>query len=156
MQKKLEQLRYLLDHWGDIFDGSPSSEPFAAHSASFESREPGKMPKMASHATVRELERCLKALASASPGDYRHLQAWSFGADWRTVDCWRRVKLPSGKLDWVPDRKRERVLPKWLESRTGEIPPRVLRAELFLCRVFQGEVYIPDELKGAFFDPEAA
>src|SRR6478672_10676142 len=106
--RKLERIRFLLDHWDAIFDGSPSSEPFVSISSSFSSSPPGKLPDDAKHQTIKELERCLRLLASACPGDYRHLKTFRCGAEWRCVDTWRRVKLPSGKYDWVPDRIRER------------------------------------------------
>ena len=142
--KKIEKLRFLLDQWDAIFDGSPSSEPYVLISSSFGSSPPGKLPEEAKHQTIRELERCLRLLASARPGDYRHLKAFRCGAEWRNVDTWRRVKLPSGKYDWIPDRIRERIVPRWLK------PERVLAGELFLVRVFRGEIFLPDDLYKAF------
>ena len=152
-KRALERVRFLLDQWDAIFDGSPSSEEFVSISSSFSSGPPGKLPDEASHPTIRELERCLRLLASASPGDYRHLKAFRCGMEWRCVDTWRRVKLASGKYDWVPDRIRERVVPRWIR------PERVLAGELFLIRVFRGEISLPDDLYKAFTgqqDPSSA
>ena len=101
MTERTNRIRYLLDHWEAIFDGSPSPEPFSAiRGSSASSCIPGRLPKMASHVSVKELERCLRLLASANPGDYRHLKVFRCAAEWRNVDTWRRVKLPSGKHDW--------------------------------------------------------
>jgi len=142
--KQLAKVRFLLDHWDAIFDGSPSSEPYVSISSSFGSSPPGKLPDEASHPTIKELERCLRLLASASPGDYRHLKAFRCGAEWHSVDTWRRMKLPSGRYDWVPHRVIERIVPRWLS------PARVLAGELFILRVFRGEVFLPDDLYKAF------
>lgn len=157
-EKKLERLRYLLDCWSDIWNCSFEREPFGFHSAAFESREPGRLTQMAKHETVKELDRCLRLLSSASPGDYRHLQAFRFGAEWRGVDRWARVKLPSGRYDYVKIRDRERVVPKWLKwsGSPFDVPARVVRAELFLCRVFKGEVFMPDEFGGKNWQPPLA
>jgi len=142
---KRAKIGFLLDQWDAIFDGSPSSEQeFVSISSSFSSRSPGRLPKEAGHPTIRELERCLRLLASACPGDYRHLKAYRCGAEWRNVDTWRRVKLPSGKYDWVPDRIRERIVPRWLR------PERVAAGESFILRVFRGEIFLPDDLYQAF------
>jgi hypothetical protein len=146
----LERIRFLLDQWDAIFDGSPSSEQLVSISSSFSSRPPGRLPDEAKHQTIKELERCLRLLASASPGDYRHLKAYRCGAEWRCVDTWRRVKLPSGKYDWVPDRIREKIAPRWLK------PERVLAGELFILRVFRGEIFLPDDLYKAFTGQQAA
>lgn len=143
-KRALERVRFLLDHWDAIFDGSPSSEPFVSVSSSFSSSPPGQLPDEARHHTIKELERCLRLLAAACPGDYRHLKAFRCGAEWRNVDTWRRVKLPSGKYDWVPDRIRERIVPRWLK------PERVAAGESFIVRVFRGEIFIPDDLYAAF------
>jgi len=143
-KRALERIRWLLDHWDAIFDGSPSSEPFGVVGPSAGSKRPGKLPRMAHHSSVKELERCLVLLASANPGDYRHLKTYRCGAEWRCVDTWERIKLPSGRYDWVPIRKRERIVPRWIR------PERVLAGERFLCRVFRGEVFIPDDLWEAF------
>jgi hypothetical protein len=139
--RKLERVRYLLDHWDDIFDGAAAASD---SSASGERLGISLLPRMANHPSVKELSRCLALLASASPGDYRHLKSYRCGAEWRNVDTWRRMKLPSGKYDWEPDRIRERIVPRWIR------PQRVAAGEAFIVRVFQGEVFIPDELWGAF------
>lgn len=143
-KQDLARIRFLLDHWDAIFDGSPSSEPFVSISSSFSSSPPGKMPPEASEVSVKELARCLNLLASACPGDYRHLKAYRCAAEWRNVDTWRRVKLPSGRYDFVQRRVRERIVPRWLN------PARVLAGEKFLCRVFRGEIFLPDDLYKAF------
>jgi hypothetical protein len=149
-KRALERVRFLLDHWDAIFDGSPSSEEFVSVSSSFSSSPPGRLPDEASHFTIKELERCLRLLLSACPGDYRHLKAYRCGAEWRNVDTWRRVKLPSGKYDWVPDRVRERVVLKWVR------PERVEAAERFIVRAFSGEIFLPDDLYKAFTGQPAA
>ena len=146
VSEQMRKLQFLLDHWDAIFDGSISSEePFAAISkSSFSSSIPGRLPDEAHHPTIKELERCLRLLASACPGDYRHLKAFRCGAEWRNVDTWRRVKLPSGKYDWVEHRVSERLVPRWLR------PERVLAGEKFILRVFRGEIFLPDDLYKAF------
>ena len=144
-EQTLDRLRFLLDHWDAIWDGSPSPEPFGAiRGSSAGSRPPGRLPEEASHPTIKELCRCLSLLASASPGDYRHLKAYRCAAEWRNVDTWRRVKLPSGKYDWVEHRVSERIVPNWIK------PERVEAGERFLVRVFRGEIFLPDDLYRAF------
>jgi len=142
--RKLERVRHLLDNWDFIFSGATTSEPFGFVSGTPSSRPPGKLSDAARHPSVKEMERCLRLLASASPGDYRHLKAYRCGAEWRCVDTWRRVKLPSGKYDWVQHRVSERIVPRWLK------PERVAAGEAFIVRVFRGEVFIPDELWPTF------
>lgn len=139
-KQQLERIRYLLDHWQDIYDPnvtSPLGTPGDGSGIAL-------LPRMTKHPSVRELDRCLSLLASASPGDYRHLRAFRCGVEWRTVDYWRRVKLPSGRHDWKEDRKRERIVQRWIN------PGRVRAGEDFIVRVFRGECFIPDELYGAY------
>lgn len=149
-KEKLERVRYLLDNWDAIFDGAPSSEPFGLiiRSAPGPS-SPGKLPEMAEHGSVKELERCLRLLAGACPGDYRHLRAFRCGAEWRGSYRWVRIKLPSGRHDIVQQRTTERIVPCWIN------PIRVLNGEKFLCHVFRGSVSIPDELYPRFLSLQA-
>src|SRR5690242_19118072 len=114
---KRERIQFLLDRWDDIFAPSlPSLMASGPVSGSAHSSSPKPLPAMASHASVKELSRCLELLLSACPGDYRHLTMYRCGAEWKNVDTWERVKLPSGRHDFVPRRKRERLALKWIRS----------------------------------------
>lgn len=144
-----DKIRYLLDHWSDIWEPSiPSSlSDETARGNSSSSRPPGLLPPMSRHPSVRELARALNILATAEPVLARHLKAYRCNAQWRTVDCWFPVKTSSGKLDLVPGRKRERIVPKW------HYPPHVAAAEDLLVKFFHGEVFVPQDLWKSLTEP---
>lgn len=147
---KVERIRFLLDHWTDIFDGGVVSRGIDGSSKSVpRSREPGRLPEMASHPSVTELQRCLSSLAEGDPAGYKHLKAYRC-CEWRTVDTIRSVKLVSGKWDIVPDRMRERIVPRWVS------PGLVADAEKTLEALFRGEVFIPKDLWDGLTKPVAA
>lgn len=145
---KRERIQFLLDRWDDIFAPSlPSLMASGPVSGSASSMSPKPLPAMASHASVKELARCLEALLSASPGDYRHLKTYRCGAEYRQVRAMIRVKLHSGRYDGIPGWKRERLVPRWINAQ------RVERAEAFIERLFRGEVFIPRELWDGLMRP---
>lgn len=147
---KLDRIVYLLDHWQDIFDPSVTSTwgTFTGISGtSTESRSPSPLPRMASHPSVRKIERSLTVLADREPVLARHLKAYRCNAEWRTADKWLVRRLPSGKRDIVEQRVREKIVPKWVERQ------KVSLAELRLARLIRGDVYIPMELWRALTKP---
>lgn len=134
---RLEKIQFLLDSRDLIFDPNVVS----AFGAPGDGSGVPLMPLMARHASVVELERTLRLLLIAAPGDYRHLAAFRWGSEWRIVWVPSRIKNPRGK--WVvgdPRPERRRIIPSWLDQQ------RVRRAESFLVDRFRGDVSIPDEL----------
>ena len=141
---KLEKIRFLLDSRDVIFDPNCVA-PFGS---------PGDgsgvplMPLMARHPSVVELERTLRLLFAANPGDYRHLAAYRWASEWRVVWVPTWIRGPHGKrIAGEPKPERRRILPPWLSQL------RVTRAEAFLVERFRGEVFIPDELWDSLVKP---
>lgn len=133
---KLERIRYLLDLRSFIFDPNTTS-PFGAPG---DGSGVALLPLMSRHHSVVELERVLKLLFIASPGDYRHLAAYRWGCEYRTVTELQRRRRPNGKHEIVPVRVRARIQPRWLNM------TRVRNGEAFLEAKFRGDVDIPQEL----------
>jgi hypothetical protein len=150
---RLEKIRFLLDHWDDIFDASASG-----FGASSDPLGITLLPRMANHPSVKELDRCLRLLRTAAPGDYRHLMTYRC-CEWRNVtEVVPRKLVNSKKREMVPQRVRRRVLPSWMpfDPRPDYVPPRVKRGEQFLADKFRGEVFIPAELWDALHTPAMA
>jgi hypothetical protein len=140
---KLARIRYLLDHWEDIFDPGGTS---AFGSPGDGSGSP-MMPLMSRHRSVLELERCLRVLAVEAPSQLSHLKAYHC-AEWRIRVDHVRVKRPrrqGGKAmsELVETRTRERIVPSWVRLE------KVRRAEDRLVVVFRGRVEIPEDLSDA-------
>lgn len=153
---KLERIRYLLDLRSFIFDPNTTS-PFGTPG---DGSGVALLPLMSRHHSVVELERVLKLLFTASPGDYRHLAAYRWCAEWRTVTELQRRRRPNGKHEIVPVRVRARLQPRWLDVKFDKngvpIGGRVARAESFLEQKFRGDVDIPMELWRALNEPAVA
>jgi hypothetical protein len=136
---KLEKIRYLLDHWEDIF----SPPGVTSTSRSSEGGGVALLPLMSRDRSVVELERCLRVLAVEAPCQLSHLKAYRC-AEWRVrVDRVRRKRRSaSGKplFETVTVRTRERVVPRWVRLE------KVRRAEARLVQLFRGSVRVPDEL----------
>jgi hypothetical protein len=140
---KLEKIRYLLDHWHDIFDVTLGSSLSGSRSGAPGSRAPGRLPKMSTHESVRELGYCLRVLHDSDPVAFRHLKAYRTNVEWRNVDAVVSIRLPSGKWDKVETRSRSRIVPSWVDR------DHVSKAEDRLVTLFRGDVFIPDELWNA-------
>lgn len=147
---KLERLRYLLDHWNDIFDARVTSTwatfTGTSHQAPASSR-PSPLPRMADDLSVRRIERALIVLADREPVLARHLKAYRCNAEWRTTDKWVVRRLPSGKRDIVEMRVREKLVPDWVELRY------VTLAEMILVNLLDGPIEIPQDLWHALDKP---
>lgn len=141
---KLERIRFLLDHWTEIFD------PDAASGMSVTGGEGGipLLPLMAHHPSVVELAGCLGSLAADQPVWYMHLKAYRCSVEWRTVDRKVRHRLQSGHVEMVARRVRERIVPRWIRSSC------VADAEMYLAGAFNGEVFIPKDLWKGLLEPE--
>lgn len=147
---KFCRVRYLLDHWQDIFSPSLTStwSTFTGGGKQKqESRTPSPLPEMAGHSSVRKIERALTMLADREPVLARHLKAYRCNAEWRCTDSWVVRRLPSGKRDIVEERIREKIVPNWVSLR------KVERAELLLMKFVSGDVYIPQDLWRALTKP---
>ena len=96
-----------------------------------------------------ELENCLRTLHDAEPDLFRHLKAYRCNVEWRNVDAYVRVRLPSGKWDTVESRSRSRIVPRWVSF------TKVCRAEDRLVQLFRGEIFVPDELWKSLMAPAA-
>ena len=147
---KLCRIRHILDHWQDIFDPSVTSTwaTFTGlASVAPGSRTPTPLPRMASHPSVRKIERALTALAEREPALVRHLKAYRCNAEWRCKDTWVVVRLPSGKQDIVERRVREKIVPSWIKR------DKVDKAETLLNRLVRGDVSIPEDLWHALTKP---
>jgi len=155
---KLEKIRFLLDHWHDIFDAGLTRNMEGSRSTP-SSRAPGHMTPMARHSSVAELENCLRTLHDTEPELFKHLKAYRCNVEWRNVDAHVRVRLPSGKWDTIETRSRSRLVPRWVDvelNKLGEVVGgKVYRAELHLVMLFRGEVFIPDALWKGLTAPAA-
>lgn len=143
---KLERIRYLLDLRSFIFDPNTTS-PFGVLG---DGSGVALLPLMSRHHSVVELERVLQLLFHAAPGNYRHLAAYRWCAEWRTVTELQRRRRPNGKHEIVPVRVRARIKPRWLDMQ------RVGQGEAFLEAKFRGDVDIPMELWRALNEPAVA
>lgn len=148
---KLDRVRYILDHWQDIYDpgitGTWATFTGTSHQAPA-SKRPVALPRMAEHRSVRQLERALCTLATSEPDLARHLKAYRCNAEWRTADRWYVRRLPSGKRDLVEQRARERIVPSWVSL------TKVLLAEELLARLLPEYVEIPPDLWRALTKPD--
>lgn len=143
----LDRLRYVLDHWQDIFDVLVSnSRPKDSPGRSSSTHTPS-LPPMAKDRGVRRIECALTILADKEPVLARHLKAYRCNAEWRIADKWVVRRLPSGKRDIVEDRVREKVVPDWVSL------PKVHRAELLLLKLLRNDVSIPGDLWKALTRP---
>ena len=145
------RLRYLLDHWQDIFDPGITSTWATFMGTSHQapaSKRPSPLPRMASDLCVRRVERALTVLADREPVLARHLKAYRCNSEWRCRDEWRLVTLPSGRQDLVNDlRVREKIIPRWVS------PVKVAVAEKRLLILLGGDVSIPQDLWNALTRP---
>lgn len=140
---KIDRIRYLLDHWQDIFDPGVTSTWATFTGTSHQapaSKRPSPLPRMASDLTVRKIERALTVLADREPVLARHLKAYRCNAEWRCKNVWQVVTLPSGKKDIVERRVRDKIVPRWVSLSS------VAEAENRLLSLVQGDVSIPGEL----------
>jgi hypothetical protein len=135
--RRLENIRFLLDQWDAIW--CPLNGPSGVRG---DGGSLALLPTVAGHRSVRELERVLRLLFVAAPGDYRHLKAYRCDVEWRTTDRLRRRRRPRGHgFEIVQVRERERVLPRWLDM------GRVYRAEDWLEAHFKGDPELPREMR---------
>lgn len=132
----LERIRYLLDHWSDIFEPDIASSFSSGGGSGLDPR----LPAMAHHSSVVELSYCLSALAIDHPIDFSHLKAYRCAAQWRQVKAKIPVKLPSGRMTEIDGWRKERIVPSWISL------DRVAFAENWLLAEFRGEVFIPKDL----------
>lgn len=145
---KLDRIRYLLDHWQDIFDPSLSSgSSFNGRRGHSGSRSPGCFPAMADNRSVKKVENALTALADREPVLARHLKAYRCNCEWRTTEKWFARKLPSGKQEFAEQRVREKIVPRWVD------PKKVTLAETVLLNFVRGDVSIPQDLWLALTKP---
>ena len=142
---KLDRIRFLLDHWSDIFDPGVTSPAGIFGDGS----GVPLMPMMSHHPSILELQRCLDALASWSPSAYRHLKAYRCNSEWRQVRAMVEIKLPSGRTDEIPGWRKERITPRWVSL------SKVADAEAHLLATVRGEVFIPKELWDGLTKPIA-
>lgn len=147
---KLCRVRYLLDHWNDIFDPGVTSTwatfTGTSHQAPASTR-PSPLPRMASDVTVRKIEQALTTLADHKPVLARHLKAYRCNAEWRTKDELVLVRLPSGRWDAQERRRRDKIVPRWVKL------DYVNEAELLLIKLIHGDVSIPQDLWHALTKP---
>lgn len=132
----LDRIRFLLDHWSDIFD--PNAAAGMAATGSGDGIP--LMPQMSRHPTVVELQRCLSSLALDDPPAHRHLKAFRCNAEWRQVRAKIKFRGPNGREIEGDGWRRERIEPAWISARL------VFRAEEYLEQAFRGEVFIPRDL----------
>jgi hypothetical protein len=146
LETRVGRVRFLLDNW-DLIWG-----PFVSGGGSGGgSGLPPMLSRMASHPSVKELDRCMSVLGGADPVVLRHLKAYRCGVEWRCVWKTMRVKRPRGKgYEVVQRRVREPIVPAWVDRK------KVSTAESRLVREFQGEVFVPDELWDAWRRPAVA
>lgn len=140
---KLCRIRYLLDHWQDIFDPGVTSTWATFTGTSHQapaSKRPSPLPRMAGDVTVRKIERALTILADCEPVLARHLKAYRCNVEWRCKDVWQVVTLPSGKKDIVERRVREKIVPSWVSLSC------VAEGENILLKLVRGDVSIPQDL----------
>lgn len=143
----LDRLRYVLDHWQEIFDAPVSSSAPKGTRGTSSSHSPPPLPRMARDRGVRRIECALTILADSEPVLARHLKAYRCNAEWRTTDKWMVRRLPSGKRDIVEQRVREKIVPDWVELR------KVTAAEMLLLKLLRGDVSIPTDLWRALTKP---
>jgi len=140
---KLDRIRYLLDHWQDIWDAGVTSTwaTFTGISrVTTGSHSPTPLPRMAHHPTIRKIERALTTLADCEPVKVRHLKAYRCNAEWRCKDQLVLVRLPSGKHDLVERRVRDKIVPRWVNLNY------VTEAEQLLTKLVSGHAEIPPDL----------
>lgn len=137
----LDRLRYVLDHWQEIFDAPISnSQPKGSRSTS-SSHSPPPLPQMASDSGVRRIECALTALADREPVLARHLKAYRCNAEWRTRDTGKWVLAVDGSgPTLVPQRERVKIIPRWV------LPSKVVQAEQLLLKLLRHDVEVPRPL----------
>ena len=144
------RLRYILDHWQDIFDPGITSTWATFTGTSHQapaSKRPSPLPEMASDLCVRRIERALTVLADREPVLARHLKAYRCNAEWRCKDELRLVTRPSGKHELIEPRVRDRIVPRWVEL------AKVDAAERRLLWLLGPDVSIPQDLWVALTKP---
>jgi hypothetical protein len=132
----LDRIRFLLDRWGEIFEPDIASSFSSGGGSGLDPR----LPDMAHHSSVVELEYCLSALAIDHPALFSHLKAFRCNAEWRQVKAKIPLRLPSGRMTEIDGWRKERLVPAWVKA------DYVFQAEEFIEKHFRGEVFIPKDL----------
>jgi hypothetical protein len=142
---RVARIRFLLDHWEDIFDPSVTSPGGSPGDGS----GVAMLPLMSRHRSVLELARCLVVLAEEAPVQHSHLRAYH-GAEWRVRVVRVRKRRPHKrsqggrpKVEVVETRSRERIVPAWVRME------KVRSGEERLAELFRGSVEIPEDLADA-------
>jgi hypothetical protein len=133
----IDRLRYILDHWSDIFDVRIST---SLNGIRGRGDAPPALLDMAHDPQVIKIESALADLARASSSHYQHLMAYHCNAEWREVRTMIPVQLTSGRWDKIPGWGRERIVPKWVSM------AKVRYAEAFILAILHEEVFIPKPL----------
>ncbi len=129
---KRERVEFLLAHYNDFWatlsvsDVSGSGEGITG------------FPRMHSHPSVVELERCLGLLYEHAPCQYRHVKAF-YTCETRTVDVPVRRKAKKGHVT-VLQRQSQPLVPSWVSQ------AKVRSGVGFVTSRFRGQVFFPDEL----------
>ena len=140
-----ERIQFLLDRWDDIFAPNMASS-LSGLTGGGSGLEP-RLPVMAHHRSVRELDRCLGVLVERAPTLYRHLKAYRCNAEWRQVKAKIKFRGPNGREVGGDGWKKERIVPSWISLKSVRL------AEDLLVAVFRGDVFIPDDLWNGLTKP---
>jgi hypothetical protein len=104
-----ERIEVLLDHWPDFWDVASRDAGFVGEGNGW------RLSGMSRHPSVVELGRALESLRVFAPNKFAHLAGF-YGSEWRSVDRPRRIRGKNGKLGFVDERVRERVVPGWVRA----------------------------------------
>jgi hypothetical protein len=151
-----ERIVFLLEHLNDCLGPAGS-----ASAGSGDGDGPGFVltSSMAVHPSVVELRRCLRLLGRLAPNHREAVETW-FCCNWyvkRVPKTVRRngrvVRVLNRDGSQAFDMRRVRGLPPWLKAcpvdrGTGEPRPVALGVD-FICGVFRGEPFVPEQLREA-------
>ena len=132
---KLERLRFLLEHWPDIFH-APVGSSTAFGCGVSAARGPALLPEMHRGPAVRELVRSLAVVRLADGDTYPHLVAFH-RAEWRIESYRLARRRPNGKRETVVLRRRASVVPGWVDGHRVEVGEEMLRL------VYRGDAQVP-------------
>jgi hypothetical protein len=128
---------YLLDHWDEIHDPDASK----GRPGTGDAQGP-TMPHMSHHPTVLELARLKEIHRQVAPVQHSHLAAYH-GAEWRIHRYSDTKRRKGGKTETVDYAVRQRLTPAWVRLE------KVRRAHAWFTEMFNGQVFLPDDLYDA-------
>lgn len=108
-----ERIELLLEHWPDYYECAAKDDGPSGDGGVF------LMPGMSRHPSVVELRRALIALRQIAPSSAGQIIGF-YSAPYRCVDRQRRIRGKNGKFGYVPERRRERIVPAWVRAQKVE------------------------------------